>query len=185
MCIVDRLEAVEIDEQQRQRPPAARRALGFPPQHLVQIARVVQVREVVGDRQRLGALQLSSALSSATAAGSSSIRMARSRLGASRGSRADGFRSSATSAPMRRPRQLRGNARTRRGQLGGHARVGPQIRTRELLAVVHHPRRDCVDRGAHVLASGRDRRAPTARPTSPTTRRPSTARESRSRRARR
>ena len=32
--VVDRLEAVEIDEQQRQRPAAARGALGFAPQHL-------------------------------------------------------------------------------------------------------------------------------------------------------
>ena len=55
--VVDRLEPVEIDEQQRQRPAAARGALGFPAQHLVQVARVVQLRQVVGDRQRLGALQ--------------------------------------------------------------------------------------------------------------------------------
>ena len=36
------LEAVEIDEQQRQRPAAARGALGLAAQHLVQVARVVQ-----------------------------------------------------------------------------------------------------------------------------------------------
>ena len=40
--VVDRLEAVEVEEQQRQRPAAARGALGFPPQHLVQVARVVE-----------------------------------------------------------------------------------------------------------------------------------------------
>ena len=40
--VVDRLEAVEIDKQQRQRPAAAGRALGFPPQDAIQIARVVE-----------------------------------------------------------------------------------------------------------------------------------------------
>src|SRR5262249_60364300 len=38
MAIVDALEAVEVDEQQRQRTAAARRALGLAPQHLRQIA---------------------------------------------------------------------------------------------------------------------------------------------------
>ena len=54
--VVDRLEPVEIDEQQRQRPAAARGALGFTAQHLRQVARVVELRQIVGDRQRLGAL---------------------------------------------------------------------------------------------------------------------------------
>ena len=49
------LEAVEVDEQQRQRTAAARGALGFPAQDLRQIARVVELRQVVGDRQRFGA----------------------------------------------------------------------------------------------------------------------------------
>ena len=54
--VVDPLEPVEIDEQQRQRPAAARGALGFPAQHLRQIPRVVELGQVVGDRQRLGPL---------------------------------------------------------------------------------------------------------------------------------
>ena len=68
--VVDALEAVEVDEQQRQRPAAARRPLGLATQHLVQIARVVQLCEVVGDRERLGPPD-SSALSSARAGPSS------------------------------------------------------------------------------------------------------------------
>ena len=63
--VVDRFEPVQVDEQQRERPAAAHRALGFPAQRLVQVARVVELRQVVGDRQRLGAPSCS-ALSSAT-----------------------------------------------------------------------------------------------------------------------
>src|SRR4029078_4125763 len=54
--VVDRLEPVEIDEQQRQRPSAARRPLGLAPHHLRQVPRVVQRPQTAGDRQRLGAL---------------------------------------------------------------------------------------------------------------------------------
>ena len=53
--VVDALEAVQIDEQQRQRPAAAHRALGLLAQDLVQVPRVVELGQVVGDRQRLGA----------------------------------------------------------------------------------------------------------------------------------
>ena len=49
-----RLEPVEVQEQQRQRTARARRALGFPSQHLVQVPGVVELRQVVGDRERLG-----------------------------------------------------------------------------------------------------------------------------------
>ena len=52
--VVDALEPVEVEEQQRQRTARTRGALGFPPQHLVQVAGVVELRQVVGDRQRLG-----------------------------------------------------------------------------------------------------------------------------------
>ena len=57
VAVVDLLEAVQVEEQQRQRPSAARRALGLAPQHQVEVARVVQPGEVVGHRQRLGLLQ--------------------------------------------------------------------------------------------------------------------------------
>ena len=55
--VVDRLEAVQVEEQHRQRPLAAHGALGLLPQHLVEVARIRQQRQVVGHRQRLGALQ--------------------------------------------------------------------------------------------------------------------------------
>ena len=57
VAVVDLLEAVQVEEQQRQRPAAARGALGFAAQHQVQVAGVVEPREVVGHRQRLGLLQ--------------------------------------------------------------------------------------------------------------------------------
>ena len=57
VAVVDLLEAVEVEEQQRQRAAAAHRALGFAAQHQVQVARVVQPRQVVGDRQRLCLLE--------------------------------------------------------------------------------------------------------------------------------
>ena len=57
MRVVDRLEAVQVDKEQRERPSAARRALGFATQDLIQIPRVVQVREIVGNRQRLRPFQ--------------------------------------------------------------------------------------------------------------------------------
>ena len=58
ISVVHRLEPVEVQEQQRQRTAAARRALRFAVQHLVQVARVVEARQVVGDRQRLDATQV-------------------------------------------------------------------------------------------------------------------------------
>src|SRR5215471_15130933 len=36
--VVDTLESVQIDEQQRERAAATRRTLGLPPQHLIQVA---------------------------------------------------------------------------------------------------------------------------------------------------
>src|SRR5215471_2933402 len=54
--VVDPLESVQVDEEERQRPSASGRALGFPPQYLREVARVVQLRQVVGDRQRFRAL---------------------------------------------------------------------------------------------------------------------------------
>jgi hypothetical protein len=56
VAVVDRFEAIEIDEQQRQRPPAPRSPLGFAPQHLREISRIVKLRQIVGHRQRFGAL---------------------------------------------------------------------------------------------------------------------------------
>ncbi len=53
--IVDSLETVEIDEEQRQRPAAAHRALRFLAKGVVEVPRVEELGEVVGDRQRLGA----------------------------------------------------------------------------------------------------------------------------------
>ena len=53
--VVDLLEAVQVDEEQRQRPAAAHRALGFLAKRVVQVPRVVELGQVVGDRQRLGA----------------------------------------------------------------------------------------------------------------------------------
>src|SRR6476660_1269007 len=43
--VVDRLEPVEIDEEQGKRTAAARRALGFAAEHLVQKPGVVETRE--------------------------------------------------------------------------------------------------------------------------------------------
>ncbi len=57
VAVVDLLEAVQIQEQQRQRPAVARGALGLTPQRLVEVARVVQPGQVVGDRQSLRLLQ--------------------------------------------------------------------------------------------------------------------------------
>src|SRR5262245_13832532 len=48
VVVVDALETVKIDEEQRQRPAATRGTLGFLMQHKIQIARVVQVRQIVG-----------------------------------------------------------------------------------------------------------------------------------------
>jgi hypothetical protein len=47
--VVDLLETVQVDEQQRQGTPASRCPLGLATQHLREIARVVQLRQVVGD----------------------------------------------------------------------------------------------------------------------------------------
>src|SRR5438093_1724567 len=55
--VVDLLEAVEVDEQQRQGPAAARGAFRFATQDEVEIPRVIQTGQVVGDRNRLGLLQ--------------------------------------------------------------------------------------------------------------------------------
>src|SRR5688500_10868842 len=52
----DRLEPVQIDEEQRQGPAASRRALGLATEHLREISRVVELGEVVGHRQRFGPL---------------------------------------------------------------------------------------------------------------------------------
>ena len=56
VIVVDRLEAIEVDEQQRQRPAVSRCALRLASQDLREIPRVVQLRQVVGDRQLFGAL---------------------------------------------------------------------------------------------------------------------------------
>ncbi len=53
--VVDALESVQIDEEQRQRPAAAHGALGLLAERVVQVAGVVELRQVVGDRQGLGA----------------------------------------------------------------------------------------------------------------------------------
>ena len=65
------LEPVQVDEQQRKRPAAARRALAFRAAGPIEVTRVVQLGQVVGDRERLGALQ-QQRLSRANRQGSSS-----------------------------------------------------------------------------------------------------------------
>ena len=54
--VVDLLEPIEVDEQQRQRLAGAHGPFAFPPEHLGQIPRVVELGQIVGDGQRLGAL---------------------------------------------------------------------------------------------------------------------------------
>ena len=124
--VVDRLEPVQVDEQQRQRPAAARGALGFPAQHLRQVARVVELRQVVGDRQRLGPRDSQGVierdgprLQGPTAAPPGS-------RGANRGSRDRGRRSSPTSAPTVLPRHSSGNADGRGGAVAAEPVDPPQ-----------------------------------------------------------
>src|SRR5437762_1912117 len=56
VLVVDRFEAVQVEEDHRQRSLAAHRALRFLTKYLVEVARVRQQREVVGDRERFGPL---------------------------------------------------------------------------------------------------------------------------------
>ena len=108
--VVDRLEPVEVDEQQRQRPAAARGALGFPAQHLRQVARVVELRQVVGDRQRLGARDSSARYRARSPPAPAPAGAPPASPARTAGSRADGALSSPTSAPTVRPRHSSGKA---------------------------------------------------------------------------
>src|SRR5262245_18524247 len=54
--IVDRFEAIQIDEEQRKWSSAASGALGFTAEDLIQVARIVELCQVVGDRERFDAL---------------------------------------------------------------------------------------------------------------------------------
>jgi hypothetical protein len=56
MAVVDALEPVQVDKQQRQRSAAARRSFRLAPQHLEQVPRVVQLRQIVRDGERFRAL---------------------------------------------------------------------------------------------------------------------------------
>src|SRR2546426_9871899 len=55
--VVDRLETVEVEEDDRDRLPVALRPLDLPSEKRVQIARVVEARRVVGHRQLLQPLE--------------------------------------------------------------------------------------------------------------------------------
>ena len=57
VLVVDPLEAVEVEEDHRQRDAVALAALDLAAEVEVQVARVEQPREVVGDRELLGALE--------------------------------------------------------------------------------------------------------------------------------
>ena len=141
MRVVDRLETVEVDEQQRQRPAAARRTLGLAPQDLIEVARVVQVREVVGHRERLGALEQPRVVerdgrrleqhANRLQERRREPRLARRRLPIERDQGAD--------PPPAAAEDQRDRRASRRAR---DASVAAEIRGGEVLAAVHHPARD-------------------------------------------
>ena len=181
--VVDRLEAVEVDEQQRQRPAASRRALGFAAQHLRQVARVVQLRQVVGDRQRLGALHAQRVVErdGAGLERQQQRRQRRRQRIAARATRA--LRSMPTSAPTVRPRPLSGNASAAAAAASREAPIRGQIHRRAAarpcrMTQLPHQRRRGLERRrqpsrahrAHVArhrrpqTTSQDGRAATRRP---------------------
>src|ERR1700691_3798432 len=55
MCVVDQLEAVEIEERQAYGLSKMAATFQFPPQHFVEMAHIVKARGVVSDRELLNA----------------------------------------------------------------------------------------------------------------------------------
>ena len=155
------------------------RPLRLPPQHLIQVARVVEVRQVVGHRQRLGALQQQRAVQGHRRRLELHFHRPASGPADSRGSRAEAVSierdkradtaAAARSAETPAPAPIASCA----------ARASPaQVGRHELFAVRHHPRRDRVRRRDPCRARGRDPRASTDDRTDPTRRPPTTAPES-------
>ena len=144
--VVDRLEPVEIDEQQRQRPAAARRALGLAAQHLREIARVVQLRQIVGDRQRLRPLHAERVLERDRARlepAEQRRERARRKTGrAPRGDAIDGHERADRTPPARQRER-----RHRRERGVAHASILGDVGGREQLAAADHPAADRVRRG--------------------------------------
>ena len=149
VCVVDLLETVEVEEQQRQRPAAARRALRFATQDEIQIARVVQAASDRRSPTPPRPSAATSALSSAMAGGSRIDRNASASAGRN-----------ATGPPPRAPD--RGRPARRRSDAGIQAemrsRCPPRLamsrlsRSRsprqELSAMAHDPVRRHPERRA-------------------------------------
>ena len=112
VVVVDLLEAVEVEEQHRQRTAAAHRALGLAPQHLVEVARIGQQRQIVGDRQRVGLLRWPGRCRARWRPARAMPRSASISAAPSEGASADGCGSMPTSTPVTCPRQSRGRAST-------------------------------------------------------------------------